>query len=48
MKTSNDTIENQTHDLSACSAVPQPTDKHTRVAQNNLFVFQKLKLSKWR
>jgi len=25
MKTSNDTLGNRTHDLSACSAVPQPT-----------------------
>jgi len=25
MKNSNDTIGNRTHDLSACSAVPQPT-----------------------
>jgi len=25
MKNSNDTIRNQTHDLLACSAVPQPT-----------------------
>ena len=25
MKNSNDTIGNQTHDLPACSAVPQPT-----------------------
>jgi hypothetical protein len=25
IKNSNDTIENQTHDLPTCSAVPQPT-----------------------
>jgi hypothetical protein len=32
MKNSSDTIGNQTHDLPACSAVPQPTAPQMKTA----------------
>ena len=42
MKKSGDTIGNQTHDLTACSTVPQPTAPprapHVVMARNKLYL----------